>query len=1664
MRYIKRVLASILTVVLVCGLFPAFVSADPTLVYITVDSYSSGTVNFHWNSLPGTNSVVITYHTPDANNDPVMHAVTLDQTTNTASVSGLKNDYIYDISVKIFSAAGGGGEQIGEGFFYYLPKMSFYSTALNQTYEDIDGGGRETGHKPRLNLKWAMPRVYNGSSFVYANSALLQMQNTLNSVYNDGRQISSLDFRINISSELSLLNGGSAQSAVLVNSGAGGYTASISGSSSITADVYGLDANGYMNFNLIGRRDESSPVPGDADKANYKVPEDPVGIEDYMLPDGDILPGTVYYMNVKPIFKNAAGTPVNALTAGVQADQNGSMLSGIVPYAYTPVMFQLTKDSANNIYVKIFKINQGSLDLPRLYYEVQTSDDPSIPGDWTVKKTMDDTYFSGDFAITVLTGVNPNNEMYYKIVVRSDSVDARLESPKMPYILADDTSRPPVPTGIAVIKRELAVGDVNGETRRTTDVTISWDKPGNWDEIKANTVASEDIVFHIMLSTNQTDLDVEPAPELVAEGESYGSFPVKYRLVKYVSAKNVVENGSRLEYKIEGFELFKGEYYVGGDPAVINVADIPNDENYPSFLLPNKVYYMQMYTTLGEDRGSQDAEDMSGFSLVTSFTALSAIQCDVPLASGLEATANGVDETRDPVTGEVTSISNYIQLSFEKVNINWNYYVPYPEEIGYTINHNIFYDLYASTSTQADSFILLGSTDTSIDPGDVLFTDNGSQSAYIRAEIRNFTPGNQAYDMFGSKLRPNTTYYFYIKTRLVIEKVDTGDNVVDSTELESIPTAILPVTTVKGSVGDPDDSARRPLAPVDFGIAADADGNPLVTGTSAVFNWSKQETDIKYEIICTSERVSPDAPMSTYEDDPVYQSYIYEFDDIDSSQDERVYLDPDADPPHAPGKFTYDSLTKLFTYKINTWLFPNKLYYFSIRAVNKSNGSESVWVSIPVTTYLIDGPSMISAVNDYQLAFFWSDDSLNTMPEDCHIYLKGPKDTDYKLLTRSQSTVVKDSDGSTFYARITGLENDTSYSVKVYKGSNNETLVFQDNSMNTRDGYHEIEVMWRGIPVDDYSRYEIAIMAADDSEYTTLLDYDLEQYVDKNGRSLPYYVEETAQTVSKDFVYYHAKIKKAEVVLSGGSSVHQQLRSNTKYYVKVRAVKVDPSDDALISYSKYAGPVDTRTEFNQEDYDSEDQQEKSEAVFLDKIKELERGLFWRVAINDSSANRILLKSDRVINSIQNSGNSPVTIDISTLSLNIDSDVIYMPLSVAKALNTENKGLVIKTSDSEFAFKPRTLDVQSITAITTVQGKAGVSDLLLKLTITHTGSAVTGLPARTGLVSKVNDVEIQALGISKTDSELKELFYDKLYNSDTGLVNEKLNILLSHSYGGNTESSQALEQYTNELIKLIERDLSIYISTIIETERVSGAAEELTSFNDPLTVKIYYSNNKKGLKQPYVYYDGASSWQKITVNTDRSNSVIFNAAKTGKYAILLSQASINDVPDSHWAKSYIDKFLSKYDLSDVFTGISTAFAPENRVSGKEVILLYEKVTDRSSENAGLDIKQKAGKLGLDSIINLNSIMRDINRQETAAVIIKIYSVKTGVDAESLQPKAGIYLKDEADVSDKFYKPVLLVLDLNILEKKEDGKFNPKSPVTRAEMIAALVKLLELTGEM
>jgi hypothetical protein len=611
MKLRMKLLSALIVFSLVIPLFtgilrPVFAADIP--IEIKVNSYekSTGTVNFQWTAIPNVVSGTVEYHVPNGNSYDTIQ-VPIDPTKNSISITNIKSDIIYDFKVMLTDKAG----QTFAGKQYFLPQISFYSEQVDQQYVSVPGGGVESGVFPSLKLSWNMPKVFNPSTNTeeYAFQALAQI---------DG-SISKMNFSINISTSKKDQTNLDLPSILVTQQTDGSYTAKVSGDTDAarTSKVKWDPVNGQLSMYVLGVKDDTTLLPSmDIIKNPVTAPDvlpqeiTSAGDNSYVLPHSGILPGTVYKMNMNSSFVNSIDQYIGTVADGLTE----SPLVGSTDYTYTPIRFQLTKDSFDNVYARIYTINQGGVTIPRLYYEVQTSKVPSDQDtSWTTKKKLDDSYFSGDYAITVITGMNSQNTVYYRIVVKSDGVTDRIISLKLPYTMQDDTSRPPVPKNVAVTNVDLALPTASsGITDKSSNITIIWDKPSNWDQIKGN--LSNDIYFHFLVNINSKDLNINPIPMLTANGKNYGLFEVKYRLVKFISANssNITDLGTKLSYTIKGYDLFKGEDENG---ATIN---IPND-NYPTYFLPNKTYYVQMYTTTAANRGTTDTTKMSERSVIVSF-------------------------------------------------------------------------------------------------------------------------------------------------------------------------------------------------------------------------------------------------------------------------------------------------------------------------------------------------------------------------------------------------------------------------------------------------------------------------------------------------------------------------------------------------------------------------------------------------------------------------------------------------------------------------------------------------------------------------------------------------------------------------------------------------------------------------------------------------------------------------------------------------------------------------------------------------------------------------------------------------------------------------------------------------------------------------------------
>ncbi|MDR3120623.1 MAG: hypothetical protein LBU58_04735, partial [Clostridiales bacterium] len=838
----------------------------------------------------------------------------------------------------------------------------------------------------------------------------------------------------------------------------------------------------------------------------------------------------------------------------------------------------------------------------------------------------------------------------------------------------------------------------------------------------------------------------------------------------------------------------------------------------------------------------------------------------------------------------------------------------------------------------------------------------------------------------GKPIEPNKIYYFWIRTYVIENGALNGDS-----EFSIMISATTPPYP-QGS----DDVFFRRLAPTDFSIAKDEAGDLRVTGETAVFEWSQNEAGVLYEFVISSVRdvngfFMPDGSGLLFGDpalappgrDALYESFIREFtgDDGDA-MDRRLLLDPDA----LGGGFTRDPDTGRLNLTVDRWLFPNSLYYVSLRAVSrnpdpgdqefyKAYKNTSAFVTVPLTTLLLEAPFDLRAVVGAELAFDFAETAAadpsstdpananpaNAVSADYHIYLRGPGKPDYAPVGGSQGTVVK-TDGIV-YCRIVNLEFNKSYDVRVMRGSRSPVQAYAAAGLVTRDSYHAVEVEWKGLataPNDAFLRFQVAVLSqremaelpSEDVAYFELADLNLMPFrYTADGRTYAYHISESAQTAADPAIMlYNAVLLTKPTRLSGGLVEQRPLEANMRYFVKVRTRKISRDDPSASAFSKYAGPVEARTDFVQGSQDEVEEQQRTEDNLRDKLAEFERETYYVADSGDRAEGKFLLKEDKVVGLIRTSPGAGYLIDVSENLKRAGADTVYIPGGVLLALQDFDKSLTLRTFGAEYTFAKNTIDLRYQAVYTDMAKKAGTQAYLVRI---REGRAAftAGLAPRGGEgITDVHRLEATVIASNRSYANIRGILDDYLYNEQTGLLNRKLAALSYNTEnfdaaraGADTDTGgqgaagassyeteeaenrakkaedelrRAHDAYVEELAADIRSQASYRLGDVLEGRNgyraLAADALPVREFGAPLGVSLSHEKKQSGKVSPFVSYDGAE-WFKLTQNvTTKPNAVSFSVSAPGYYSAVRADVAAGGLAEGSAEKAALEKVASRYE--------------------------------------------------------------------------------------------------------------------------------------------------------
>lgn len=1604
------------------------------------------------------------------------------------------SDHIYDISMDVYRAGDMALSHHGE--VHYLADITFTGESFNQMakmsdiedknpiLEPNDPGSAvlvKSGDNPIIKLNWKVPTIYDSVSGSIIN---LTDPQALEMIKLDDVPISKACFQINMTV-------GKSSTRKL----------------DFTTDFIPDTLDNTKNDMIIEGKNVF--VTG-FDNSVVTNPQNMLSVE--LKKEQGIEPGTEYeFTNIGIIFENAASEQVTLRRTKLRTDsenrfpvknidnafnENGMNISSI----YTPIQIELTKVDTDKVEVRFRKIVNGL--YPELYYQVQYAsrlEDLYTQGRWVKipasSLPASEAYGSEIVNVSITGTTNP--EQYFRVVY----YDSSSQLPKSSslcvnlQLLGVDSGKPPLPKEIiaepiyvgrkdvTVPSTELSSGSVEipaSDLRLSFEKPLSWRQYAGqaWDIFKNLPAESSDFVFHIILSAYLPESTVEKDTAIIGFSNTKEVYlPTKQKRVLVLDKKMFQEdpeNPSRIICTIPGDKLFY-DYTSTLPIPVPYVPNMPNENNedtsedgtkgdYPTFLVPNTTYFMQIFTSRLEDNaaiysniwGDSDKlptdlnNKLSYMSPVMSFTTWPLTEMPVPMPD----IQLGIDpETYvNPVTGNITL--NGIRVNYPRIltDVEWQRYT------SVTDDRLVKYDIYISR-------------DASNFPANPVIFD----SALYPDEAEIIQRGKTiTVDGDGNPILPNTVYYIKARSSLWIVngEPDNPANPADPPDFllgRSVDTAVKAITTPKIDTGGLDNVYRDPRAPSEFSIAVDADGELLLSDAWVTLNWLHAEDDVTYEMVCTTVSIPAGAVEADYKNDPFNIGFLQAYNDFrNPAGDSKLHLD--VENISFEGYSLSENGHVVMPIR-RTFLRPNKIYYFSLRAVRnrglivdgKSIETVSRWITIPVTTRMVKAPAFLEAVKDMEIGFNLPCNIIGTTADSMEVHIKKTEagSTSYVQLNRSEYSCVQD--GTTFYFRVYNLEPNQWYDVLIRNKVNNtwynaRTSTWQPEKATpvqekTRDALNEIEVRFEG---EAPYNYFLEARTESDSEYQQLFfsgsghtDYG---YDTPSGRIM-FYREKTKLYVdegSPKYIYY-AKITGKPVKDENGNLVKKSLKTNTLYYIKLWARNME---DSL-----HIGPVTARTDFSQADYDDQKNKDNTIDLFNDTADKLTQKLYWRIDIRTGTAVRVILKDDRVAGLLKVAKESTITVDISAEQTDTSYYEVLIPYKTLEAIDTYNSRLNIKLLGAEITINKGSIDFEKLKqqALT-----SGTKEAMLLLKVNRKQTPASTLPSGFTLASKSYELQASTIGSRLSYAEIDQIILNILKKPDAkgpfkyGILDRELTKVLNNLSNYSYKSQVDLRDLINSVISNVETELSRYLKDIIDGGSGLPAdftvVKGITEFPGRIGIKLEYTY-QNGFITPYVNY--GSGWKEPTGGKGYvMQYVLFRAEKPGEYIVTVKGQTVSQpgIPDN----SSLSFLSSRFDLSKAF-GKGTIY-PANPLKGEQAVMLYAVVTKRDGEITGMTPNQKVSKLGLGGIIGASELTGYMNNQTSVSMAVKLYCTKANIDPKYMKPSRTITIANSSEINSRLYPYVILGVDLDLITLN-NKRFDANGRTTIGNMMDMVSKVLE-----
>lgn len=254
-------------------------------------------------------------------------------------------------------------------------------------------------------------------------------------------------------------------------------------------------------------------------------------------------------------------------------------------------------------------------------------------------------------------------------------------------------------------------------------------------------------------------------------------------------------------------------------------------------------------------------------------------------------------------------------------------------------------------------------------------------------------------------------------------------------------------------------------------------------------------------------------------------------------------------------------------------------------------------------------------------------------------------------------------------------------------------------------------------------------------------------------------------------------------------------------------------------------------------------------------------------------------------------------------------------------------------------------------------------------------------------------------------------------------------------------------------------------TALEIGTYEGALKPFRFLNRPLKVEYDYTTSdwyKEGKTSGYVLPSDSTKWVKAPAagvfDPDSGKGRLsFETLTPGRVAVGEPGKDYYSDIQRHWAKGSIANVASVHKLNAV-TG--RKFEPDKYVTNGDAAKFMLDMLDYSY---GGDYMTKAVKAGLVSSADAQKAGTSCTREKLIAMAVRLYELKTSDKAKAAGDDTGIY-KDIGQASSSLLPKIRFAVENGMIISRFSDTLGPKDPVTRAETMVLLEKVLKLAGEL